>query len=118
MVFTSQETKNSFIKDHASKQYTTKQLVKNYKFASTQDLYQTVSTLRKEGLIPKTAFSDAISRYWKEKKKKQQSNEKVSDSSVKEYRTVYFKDFTVQIHKKSMARLVVDGNSDIHILNA
>jgi hypothetical protein len=41
----------------------------------------------------------------------------VTNKPVTDYRTVYFKDFSVQIHKRAMARLVVDHNNNLHILN-
>lgn len=122
MKFTSKEILNSFIADVKSKNYTNDQLVKKYNFNGIQDFYQTTGNLRRRGKLPKTKLSEAISKYWAKKKEGKTTETKSvkkdrTNISIAEYRTVYFKDFSVQIHKKAMARLVVDQNNNLHILN-
>ena len=122
MKFSIPQVRENFITDYTSAKLSTDELISKYKFSSRQDLYQTTCELRKAGLLPKTTLSEAISKYYA-KKKKTSVDHSIKTSSytnqpATEYRTVYFKDFTVQIHKKAMARLVVDYNNNIHILNS
>jgi hypothetical protein len=124
MKFLIQSVKENFISDYKSKKFSAKQLTQKYKFKNPHDVYMTVSTLRKEGLLPETALSKSIKQYYKSKKVVDVNITDLIPNTVKdkntpviEYRTVYFKDFTVQIHKKTMARLVVDQNNNLHILN-
>ena len=119
MKFVIPSVKENFVNDYKSNKYTTKKLITKYKFKSTQDYYCTVSFLRKEGLLPETTLSKSIKAYYDRKQKGTTTVNTVTtrNTPVVDYRTVYFKDFTVQIHKKTMARLVVDQNNNLHILN-
>jgi hypothetical protein len=124
MRFAIQSVKENFIKDYKSNKFTAKQLATKYKFRNIHDVYMTVSTFRKEGLLPESKLSQSIKEYYKNKKTAEVNITDLIPNTVKdrntpvvEYRTVYFKDFTVQIHKKTMARLVVDHNNNLHILN-
>ena len=110
-----------FCADYQSGKYSGAQLVKKYSFNNTQDVYQYTTTLRKRGLIPESKLSKSIKDYYQKKKEGTYStisSSKSTNTPVVDYRTVYFKDFTVQIHKKAMARLVVDHNNNLHILNS
>lgn len=126
MTFSSKESQNKFIADYNSKKFTTNELVKKYGFLNNQDLYGTLTTLRKQKLVPESKLSMSIKNYYKNKisnssnKTAETKTKSVKDSNtpISEYRTVYFKDFSVQIHKKAMARLVVDHNNNLHILNS
>lgn len=121
MKFTIPQVRENFIKDCMSGNFKTDDLVKKYKFANAQDYYLTTSKFRKQGILPKSKLSESIKKYWAKKKAGQQAPVKTSttkDQPITDYRTVYFKDFTVQIHKKAMARLVVDHNNNLHILNS
>lgn len=121
MKFPVAQVRENFIKDCMSGNFKTQELVKKYKFPSSQDYYLTTSMLRKKGLLPKSKLSESIKKYWAKKKAEQQAPVQTTitkDQPIADYRTVYFKDFTVQIHKKAMARLVVDHNNNLHILNS
>jgi hypothetical protein len=124
MKFVIASIKENFINDYKSGKLKSKQLVEKYKFASIHDFYMTVSNFRKEGLLPETTLSKSIKAYYKTKEtnavKTNNDVRTINDRStpLADYRTVYFKDFTVQIHKKAMARLVVDHNNNLHILNS
>lgn len=120
MKFAIPSVKENFINDYKSNKFTTKKLVQKYKFKNEQDVYMTVSNLRKEGLLPETNLSKSIKAYFERKQNTNKSIDTIKDRNtpVVDYRTVYFKDFTVQIHKKTMARLVVDQNNNLHILNS
>ena len=122
MHFRIESVKTNFLNDYKSKKLKSTDLVKKYSFKNRQDLYQTISDLRKEGLLPESKLSTAIKSYYKNKKDiKPTTTANISTKDrtapIVDYRTVYFKDFTVQIHKKSMARLVVDQHANLHILN-
>ena len=126
MKFPIKEVRNNFIADYKSGNFTADQLVKKYKFAHRQDYYTTCSEFRQKGLLPPSKLSESIKKYWAEKKATEGTTKKASpvqtqitkSQPVTDYRTVYFKDFSVQIHKKAMARLVVDHNNNLHILNS
>jgi len=112
MKFTNEETKKAFVADYNSKKFKSKLLIKKYNFSNSPQLYGTITALRKEKLIPASKLSLSLKRYYDNK------NIRKANSPIAEYRTVYFRDFSVQIHKKAMARLVVDHNNNLHILNS
>jgi hypothetical protein len=121
----SQENRKQFIQDYKSGSFKTPQLVKKYKFKHAQEFYQVVCDLRKSNLLPVSSLSESKKKAWETRKANKANMIKTTDSvttevtnkPVTDYRTVYFKDFSVQIHKKAMARLVVDHNNNLHILN-
>lgn len=122
MQFPIPQVRENFINDFKSGKFTTAQLVKKYKFAHRQDYYTTTSSLREKGLLPQSKLSESIKKYWADKKANKTEapvqTKITKDQPIVDYRTIYFKDFTVQIHKKTMARLVVDHNNNLHILNS
>jgi hypothetical protein len=121
MKFPVAQVRENFIKDCMSGNFKTQELIKKYKFPNAQDYYLTTSMLRKKGLLPKSKLSESIKKYWAKKKAETQApiqTKVTKDQPLSDFRTVYFKDFTVQIHKKAMARLVVDHNNNLHILNS
>lgn len=127
----SQENQKQFIKDYKSGMKTS-ELTKKYKVSNDAYTYQLIWQLRKQNLLPakaekktvetpKSYQSDSRKKAWETRRANLANTDKkteVTNKPVSDYRTVYFKDFSVQIHKKAMARLVVDHNNNLHILNS
>lgn len=90
----------------------TNELVTKYGFPNRRELYYTVYYLRKTGVLPKRKNKLKNSNTVKA------SNIKQDAKTVNEFRTVYFQDFSVQIHKNNKSRVVVDANNNLHILNS
>ena len=111
------------INDIKSEKYKNTVLIDKYKMTSAA-FYSLTTKLRSKGLIPesimseklKNAFAGRNSSTTDNSVKKPKSSDKVN-VTINEFRTVYFKDFSVQIHKKALARLVVDQHNNLHILN-
>ena len=123
----SQHTKN-LIADIKSKTLSQQQIIQKYGMKDRTELHATTRKLRIQGLIPPSSHSERMKKAWATRKEngtthttkgmKFSKTTESSSSPILDYRTVYFKDFTVQIHKKAMARLVVDHNNNLHILNS
>ena len=92
----------------------TEVLVSKYGFPNRGKLYQTMYYLRKTGVLPKRKHKTA-----KKVVKPVMTQSKTVDNttSVNNFRTVFFQDFSVQIHKKANSRVVLDENNNVHILN-
>ena len=103
------KVKTAFINDFKNGM-TTKQLAEKYNFPNERRIHYTVYYLRKKGLIPQPKFKK--SNKVQKTVKKQENN-----TIVNEFRTVYFQDFSIQLHKNANSRVVVDKNNNIHILN-
>lgn len=117
----SQEKQKQFVNDYKSGMKTS-DLTKKYSITNNQYTYQLIYKLKQKGLIHKvTDHSTTMKKAWETRRANLSNGEKkseaVTNKPLTDYRTVYFKDFTVQIHKKAMARLVVDHNNNLHILN-
>jgi hypothetical protein len=125
----SQEQQKQFIKDYKSG-VKVSELTKKYKVSNDAYTYNMIYNLRKLNLIPAAKKSsvdhaERMKKAWETRKANKANMIKTTDNvttevtnkPVTDYRTVYFKDFSVQIHKKAMARLVVDHNNNLHILN-
>ena len=92
----------------------TEVLVSKYGFPNRNKLYQTMYYLRKTGVLPKRKHKTA-----KKVVKPVMTQTKTVDNtaSINNFRTVFFQDFSVQIHKKANSRVVLDENNNVHILN-
>lgn len=92
----------------------TSDLVSKYGFPNRRELYYTVYYLRKTGVLPKRKYKTA-----KKAVKPVITESKTVDNtkSINNFRTVYFQDFSVQIHKNANSRVVLDENNNIHIVN-
>ena len=92
----------------------TSELVTKYNFPNVRELYYTVYYLRKTGVLPKRKHKTA-----KKVVKPVMTQTKTVDNtaSINNFRTVFFQDFSVQIHKKANSRVVLDENNNVHILN-
>jgi hypothetical protein len=92
----------------------TSELVSKYGFPNRGKLYQTMYYLRKTGVLPKRKHKAA-----KKAVKPVMTQSKTVDNtkSVSNFRTVYFQDFSLQIHKNANSRVVLDENNNIHIVN-
>jgi hypothetical protein len=118
-----QEKKTELIKEFQAGNFKTKQLAKKYNL-TTAYIYQIASRLKKQNQATKTDISASRKKAWETRRANAANTEKtakaieVTNRPVSDYRTVYFKDFSVQIHKKALARLVVDHRNNLHILNA
>ena len=77
-------------------------------------LYNTDTATRKTGVLPKRKHKTA-----KKVVKPVMTQTKTVDNtaSINNFRTVFFQDFSVQIHKKANSRVVLDENNNVHILN-
>jgi hypothetical protein len=95
----------------------TNELVKKYNFPNVRELYYTVYYLRKTGVLPKRKSKTAKLVKPVVKTAVNKTKDKTAMTSDNQFRTVYFQDFSVQIHKNSNSRLVVDQNNNIYILN-
>lgn len=97
----------------------TNELVTKYGFPNRRELYYTVYYLRKTGVLPKRKYKVAKSVNVKPTVKTTavKTKDNTALTSENQFRTVYFQDFSVQIHKNSNSRLVVDQNNNIYILN-
>ena len=97
----------------------TNELVTKYGFPNRRELYYTVYYLRKTGVLPKRKYKVAKSVNIKPTVKPTavKTKDNTALTSENQFRTVYFQDFSVQIHKNSNSRLVVDQNNNIYILN-
>ena len=119
--FTAQELKD-FIIDVNSEKLTQKELISKYNLRTLEAFKQRIKRLKSECLVTKTPGKDDLSairlKAWVTRKKNIAIKNEITASSQPlkvEYRTVFFKDFTIQIHKKSMAKLVIDQNNNIHL---
>ena len=92
----------------------TNELISKYNFPNRRELYYTVYYLRKTGALPKRKTKAS-----KKLAKPVSTQPKTVDNtkSVNNFRTVYFQDFSVQIHKNANSRVVLDENNNIHIIN-
>lgn len=132
----SQNAKN-LVTDIKSKNFSDEQIIQKYGMKNNAELHTTSRKLRVRGLLPPSIHAERGLKAWATRRKngtthttKGMKYNKTTDTSVNtqvsksnstlvtDYRTVYFKDFSVQIHKKAMARLVVDHNNNLHILNS
>lgn len=111
------------INDIKSKKYKNTVLIEKYGMTSP-NFYSLTQSLRKKGLIPSSVMSEKLKNAFASRNTattddtvKKVKSEKIT-GSIAEYRTVYFKDFSVQIHKKALAKLVVDQHNNLHILNS
>ena len=95
----------------------TNDLVKKYNFPNVRELYYTVYYLRKTGVLPKRKSKTAKLAKPAVKTVATKTKDNTALTSENQFRTVYFQDFSVQIHKNSNSRLVVDQNNNIYILN-
>jgi hypothetical protein len=119
--FTNQELK-SFIIDVNSEKLNQKELMSKYNLRTVEALKQRIKRLKADGLVTITPAKDELSasrlKAWVTRRKNMATKNETTSSSQPlkvEYRTVFFKDFTIQIHKKSMAKLVIDQNNNIHL---
>ena len=92
----------------------TSELVTKYGFPNRRELYYTVYYLRKTGVLPKRKSKTA--KLAKSKPVAVAQPKQVT-TKANDFRTVYFQDFSVQIHKNANSRVVVDQNNNIYILN-
>lgn len=109
------------INDIKSNKYKNVTLIEKYKM-TTANFYSLTQNLRKKGLIPASAWSEKLKSAFSAKTTTADTSVKKENSNgvkvtFNEYRTVFFKDFSVQIHKKALAKLVVDQHNNLHILN-
>lgn len=95
----------------------TSELVSKYNFPNRRELYYTVYYLRKTGVLPKRKYKTTKLAKPAVKKVVTKTKDKTTMTSDNQFRTVYFQDFSVQIHKNSNSRVVVDQNDNIYILN-
>lgn len=102
------KVKTAFINDFKSGM-STKDLVSKYNFPSERSLHYMVYYFRKKGLIPQPQF--------KSSRKVKKATVKQDNNVVNEFRTVFFQDFSIQLHKNANSRVVVDKNNNVHILN-
>ena len=118
-----QEKRTELIKDCQTGNFKVKQLVKKYNLSPAY-VYQFKSKLKDKTVAKTLNISEAMKRAWVTRRanaanaNKEVKIEEITNRPVADYRTVYFKDFSVQIHKKALARLVVDHRNNLHILNA
>jgi len=126
------------ITDIKSKNFSDEEIVQKYGMKNNRELHTTTRKLRVRGLLPRSLHAERGLKAWATRRKngtthttKGMKYSKITDTSINtkvsksnsapltDYRTLYFgKDFLLQIHKKAMARLVVDHNNNLHILNS
>jgi hypothetical protein len=92
----------------------TNELVTKYGFPNRRELYYTVYYLRKTGVLPKRKYKTVKTV---KSKPVAVAQPKQVATTANDFRTVYFQDFSVQIHKNANSRVVVDQNNNIYILN-
>ena len=95
----------------------TNELVKKYNFPNVRELYYTVYYLRKTGVLPKRKSKTAKLAKPAVKTVATKTKDKTAMTSDNQFRTVYFQDFSVQIHKNAKSKVIVDQNNNIHIVN-
>lgn len=95
----------------------TSELVTKYGFPNRRELYYTVYYLRKTGVLPKRKSKKTVSSKSIATVKSVKAVSKDVTHTSNNFRTVYFQDFSVQIHKNSNSRVVLDENNNIHIVN-
>lgn len=92
----------------------TSELVTKYNFPNVRELYYTVYYLRKTGVLPKRKYKTVKSV---KSKPAIVAQPKQAITTANDFRTVYFQDFSVQIHKNAKSKVIVDQNNNIHIVN-
>jgi hypothetical protein len=118
----------SFIKDLNEKKLSVADLIKKYNFRDQEHYKNCRQLLVRKGLLQasRATFNhqkDSRIKAWETRKANQAKLKEaqspvvnVKNSPVSDYRTIFFEDFSIKMHKKSMTNILIDKDHNVHVL--